>query len=460
MRLSNDTLNGLPGDVERFGYRRELQGVGIVHVGVGAFHRAHQAWYTDLAIEGGDEGWGILGVSLRSEKVASQLNPQDGLYSLTVKDSERSSTRVIGALRHVLAATTRHGTMAAVGAIAAPTTRIVSFTITEKGYAGASLGDKAFERPPPPIYPLLAAALQRRLAAGLPGLTLLSCDNLSANGAHLHHSLASYLERTDAETGAWFRDNCTCPSSVVDRIVPATIDADLRSTEQVLGLRDDAAVITEPFSQWILEDRFKEGRPGWDRVGARFVDDVRPFEMAKLRMLNGAHSALAYLGLERGHEFVDEAIADPVLRPLVEALIRREAAESFTAARGQDLSAYADSLLERFSNHGLRHRLDQIAEDGSQKIPQRWLGTIADRRARGLASPAILAALGAWVRFVRGQNGRVRDPRSGQLSQLWTGEGASGIAAALFSERGLFRNALTLDEQRNLTDTLRPANSA
>lgn len=459
MRLSSDTLNRLPRDIERFGYRRELQSVGIVHVGVGAFHRAHQAWYTDLAIEAGDEGWGILGVSLRSQQVASQLNPQDGLYSLTVKDSERSSTRVIGALRHVLAATTRYGTFAAISAIASPTTKILTLTVTEKGYADASLGDDVWQRAPL-IYPLLGAALQRRQASGLSGLTLLSCDNLSSNGERLQDSLSSYLEETDPDTGAWFRDNCTCPSTVVDRIVPATTAADLNSAEQLLGLRDEAAVITEPFSQWILEDRFGQGRPGWDRVGARLVDDVRPFEMAKLRMLNGAHSALAYLGLERGHRFVDEAIADPVLRPLIEAIIRREAAESFTPAKGQDLSAYADLLVARFSNRGLRHRLDQIAEDGSQKIPQRWLATIADRRALGLASPAILSALGAWVRFVRGKDGGVCDPRSRQLSQLWAGEGASGIAAALFSERGLFRNALTPDEQRRLTDSLRTANAA
>lgn len=454
MRLSVSNLGRLPYSVDRFRYRREEQGIGIVHLGVGSFHRAHQAWYTDLAIEAGDEGWGILGVSLRSDAAANQLNPQDCLYSVTAADSETSSTRVIGSVRGIVVATSEAGIATAVAAIADPATRIVSLTVTEKGYARSVFDSESSRKSAEPIYPLLAAGLRRRRAAGVPGLTLLSCDNLSGNGSRLAETLISYLAGIDTDTADWVSTNCAFPSTMVDRIVPAPTSTDLGSAATILGLRDEAAVVTEPFSQWIIEDRFADGRPNWERVGATLTGDVRTFETAKLRMLNGAHSALAYLGLERGHTFVDQAIADPVLRLLIETLIRQEAADSFAPAPGQNLSAYADLLLERFSNRALRHRLDQIAIDGSQKIPQRWLATIADRRVRGQASPAILSALAAWVRFVRGESGRVDDPLAGHFATLWKSEGAGGIAAALFSQRGTFAEALTKEEQSSLTQQL------
>lgn len=454
MRLSEATLASLPHSIERFRYQRDQQGIGIVHLGVGAFHRAHQAWYTDLAIEAGDEGWGIFGVSLRSDAAAHKLNPQDCLYSLTAADSDTSTTRVIGAVQRVAAATTPSGTASAIAAIEAPATRIVSLTVTEKAYARVAFDSEISRNSAQPIYPLLAAGLRRRRAAGLPGLTLLSCDNIPSNGARLEGTLTSYLAGVDTGTADWVSATCTFPSTMVDRIVPAATPTDLKSAATILGVEDEAALITEPFSQWIIEDRFAEGRPAWERVGARVAQNVRAFETAKLRMLNGAHSALAYLGLERGYMFVDEAIEDPVLRLLIEALMRREAADSFAPDPGQDLPAYADLLLERFSNRAVRHRLDQIAIDGSQKIPQRWLATIADRRARGLGSPAILAALAAWVRFVRGAGASVDDPLAGHFAALWKSEGAGGIAAALFSERGTFADALTRDEQLSLTEQL------
>src|SRR5690606_8301856 len=193
------------------------------------------------------------------------------------------------------------------------------------------------------------------------------------NGRQLEALLGEYLSSRSAGLAAWFAAECACPATMVDRIVPATTPADLDALEQRLGLRDEGAVFTERFSQWVIEDRFAGPRPGWEKVGAQLVGDVAPYETAKLRMLNGAHSALAYLGLERGHTFVHEAIADPGLRPLVEGLMRDEAATSFTPAPGQDLGAYADALVARFADPALNHRLIQIAMDGSQKIPQRWL---------------------------------------------------------------------------------------
>lgn len=452
MRLSASSLDRLPQAVTRFDYDRDRQQVGIVHLGMGAFHRAHQAWYTDRAMDAGERDWAIVGVSLCSKTSAHQLNPQDGLYSVTERGAGEA-TRVVGSVRRAIAAIDDVARADAAAAIASPSTRIVTLTVTEKGYA-LRLGRAGGLQPTDHgIYGLLADGLARRRRAGLPGVTLLSCDNLSGNGAHLLRSMTAYLAANDLDLLDWFVQRCTCPSTMVDRIVPAPTGADRLAVEERLGLEDAAAVVTEPFSEWIIEDRFAEARPRWDAVGAAFVADVAPYETAKLRMLNGAHSALAYLGLERGYRFVDEALADSDLRQLVEDLIA-EASTSFTAAPGQDLAAYADRLVVRMANPALGHRLEQIATDGSQKIKQRWLATLADRRALGSRSPAILRALGAWVRHVRGSDREVNDPLAQQLAALWGKEGRAGIASALFGERGIFVAALTEEEQQSLTALL------
>lgn len=436
MRLSSSTLHRLPPHVAGFSYDRTAQATGIVHFGIGAFHRAHEAWYTDRAMDSGERDWAIAGVSLRSSTVADQLNPQDGLYTLTERSGGESATRLIGSVREVLVAGRNRETI--VARIAAPECAIVSFAVTEKGYCrglGDSLDPSLAEGG---FYPLLAEALARRHAAGLPGLTLLSCDNLAENGRQLETLLGEYLAARSSALAGWFAAECTCPATMVDRIVPATTPADLDTLEQRLGLRDEGAVFTERFSQWVIEDRFAGPRPAWEKLGAELVSNVAPYETAKLRMLNGAHSALAHLGLERGHEFVHQAIADPALRPLIERLMRQEAATSFTAAPGQDIGAYADALLARFADPALNHRLIQIAMDGSQKIPQRWLETLAFHQAEGRHCPAILEALAAWLRHVRGEVRPVDDPMAGELRALWQSEGRSGIASALFGPQGRF----------------------
>ncbi len=443
MRLSN-TVEHFAAPIERFIYNRSTQKTGIVHFGIGAFHRAHQAWYTDLAMDAGDRDWAICGVSLRSSTVADQLNPQDGLYTLTVRSEGGSATRLIGSVREVLLGS--RDREANVARIAAPECAIVSFAVTEKGYCrgvGDSLDPSLAEDS---FYPHLADALERRHAAGLPGLTLLSCDNLAENGRQLENLLGEYLAARSSALAGWFAAECTCPATMVDRIVPATTPADLDTLEQRLGLRDEGAVFTERFSQWVIEDRFAGPRPSWDKVGAQLVGDVAPYETAKLRMLNGAHSALAYLGLERGHTFVHEAVADPDVRPLVERIMRQEAATSFTPAPEQDLEAYADSLLQRFADPALKHRLIQIAMDGSQKIPQRWLETLAFHQAEDRRCPAILAALAAWLRHVRGDQRPVDDPMAEELRTLWQSEGRSGIASALFAPHGRFARYWQADD--------------
>lgn len=433
MRLSESSLDRLARDVARPGYDRAAQAVGLVHFGIGAFHRAHQAWYSCRAMEAGDTNWAITGISLRSDNVAQQLNPQNGLYSVTERSARGWHSRVIGSLRNVLVAPQQRA--ATIAALAAPTTHIASFTVTEKGYCRAPDGglDQQLAGATS-IYGYIAQGLRLRHDAGMGGLSLMSCDNLADNGRQFARLMGEYLERHDPGLRPWLDKACTFPSTMVDRIVPATTPEDRAQIAAQIGLVDDAAVMTEPFSQWVIEDRFAGPRPRWEQVGAQLVADVRPFETAKLRMLNGAHSLLAYAGLARGHSFVHQAIADPHLRTLTEQLLRDEAAPTVTPASGQDLTAYADALMARFANPALDHKLIQIAMDGSQKLPQRWLETLEQQRQRGRTCPAILSGIAAWIAHLRGDNGPVDDPRARALNQA-VGQPDPGLA--LFGPSGV-----------------------
>lgn len=436
MRLSLANLPALDGAVTRPGYDRAAQGCGIVHLGIGAFHRAHQAWYTDLAMAAGDRDWAITGVSLRSPAVAEQMNPQDGLYTVTERSEAGWSSRLVGAVREVLVAQDQRA--AAIERMADPACHIVSLTVTEKGYCRAADGSLDFALADAgSLYALIAEALRRRHDAGLPGLSLLSCDNLADNGQQLARLMGEYLSRYEPALLPWFEQACACPSTMVDRIVPATTDTDRAELTARFGLADQAAVLTEPFSQWVIEDRFAGPRPRWEWGGAELVGDVRPYETAKLRMLNGAHSFLAYVGLAHGHTYVHQAVSDPVLRPLVEALLHDEAAPTITAGAGQDLSAYAAALLERFANPALNHRLIQIAMDGSQKLPQRWLDTLAANQAKEHDCPAIRCGIAAWIRHLRGANGPVDDPMADRLGRAATG---TDPIDGLFGVTGLLRH--------------------
>ena len=454
MRLSQVALDRLDPNLARFNYDRETQSIGIVHVGIGAFHRAHQAWYTDLAMDAGDRDWAIAGVSLRSASVAEQMNPQDGLYTVTERSGAGNATRLVGSVSEVLVAA--HDRRFLLARLSAPQTRIVSFTVTEKAYCRALDGSLDFALADRgSFYPILLEALAKRRASGAGGFTLMSCDNLAGNGKQLQGLMREYLSARAAELLDWFEVECCCPSTMVDRIVPASTPEDRESLVAAIGMDDEAAVFTEPFSQWVIEDSFATGRPGWEKVGAQLVSDVVPYETAKLRMLNGAHSALAYLGLEHGYEFVHEAVADSAIRPLVERLMREEAAPTIAAGPGQDLDTYATSLVERFANPALRHRLEQIAMDGSQKIPQRWLETLAARA--GTPCPSILTALAAWLRHVRGNVRRVDDPLAKSLADLWCQYGVEGIVAAVFASDGLIGSVWepNVEDRAFLADALR-----
>lgn len=439
MRLSNANIAALPSRVARPGYIRTSRGDGIVHFGIGAFHRGHMAWYTDRVMNAGEQDWAITGVSLRSADVAAQLNPQDGLYTLTEKSADGEATRVIGSVKNVLVAALDQE--AVIASLAAPETQIASFTVTEKGYCRAADGSLDPNLAgPDSFYAFVAQGLRRRHDSGLSGLTLLSCDNLAENGRQLRSLMTAYLTLHDPALLPWFETHCTCPSTMVDRIVPATTPQDRALLAATIGLEDQGAVMTEPFSQWVIEDNFAARRPAWEEHGAELVADVRPYETAKLRMLNGAHSLLAYCGLARGHVFVHEAVADPSLAALVKQLMLDEAAPTIKTALGQDLNRYAGDLMARFANPKLNHRLIQIAMDGSQKIPQRWLETLGENQRVGRSCPAIMAGIDAWICHLNGWNereyGPVIDPMSDMLRATLKRVGPDDAVLAIFGPTG------------------------
>ena len=440
MRLSDATLAHLPPGVGRPGYDRAAVQPGIVHLGLGAFHRAHQAVLADAALRAGDLRWGITGASLRSPATRDALAPQDGLYALDVRGAcDRYS--VIGSVTRILVAPEDPGALLA--ALAHPATRIVGLTVTEKAYcldpATGALDtahpdirhDLAHPEAPRSAPGILVAALARRHRAGLPPPTLLSCDNLAHNGATLSRLLAQLAACMAPEAAGWIRDEVACPDTMVDRIVPATTDADRARVSAALGLDDAWPVVAEPFLQWVVEDRFTAGRPEWEAHGATMVRDVAPFEAMKLRLLNAAHSAIAYLGLLAGHATVADAVRDPALAAYVRGLMR-DAAVTLRLPAGTDAAAYQAALMARFANPALQHRTAQIAMDGSQKLPPRLLGAMRDRLDAGLPVARHAMAVAAWMQHAA--TGAVQDPRAEELARLVRGGGPAALLdlAAVF----------------------------
>lgn len=413
-------------------YNRAELTTGIVHLGIGAFHRAHQAVYIDDILARGDKRWSILGASLRSPSVYQKLAPQDNLFTVQLCDSAHQSVRLVGSIGGALVA--RENPSALIEAMAHPDVRLVTLTITEKGYkldpgTGGLLEDDAeiahdYQNPDNPVTALgfMFAALAERRRRGLKPFTVLSCDNLSENGARTRAALLSFADRVDPLISDWIAGDGAFPSSMVDRIVPATSPEDIEGLAALTGVRDLATVRTEPFSQWVIEDSFSIGRPEFEAVGVQMTSDVRGWEEAKLRLLNGAHSSLAYLGGLLGLEFMHQCIADPDLSAFLDCLWD-EAAQTLGATSGLDLAAYRRELRKRFGNDALGHRTRQIAMDGSQKLPQRLLSSIRDRLNAGLAFPALSLGVAAWMRWQlgideTGQSYPIDDPLASRLKAL------------------------------------------
>lgn len=435
---------------QRPAYDRAALRPGIVHLGLGAFFRAHGALYTDevLGSEPGD--WGIIGASLQRPDQRDRLQPQDWLYAALERGPGGLKARIVGSLLGVRVATEDPAGL--VAAMAAAETRIVTLTITEKGYCHDPATGRLVATHPDIVHDLaspasprtavgfLTEALDRRRLLGAAPFTVLCCDNLPANGKLVAGLVQDFAALRDERLAQWVATNVAFPSSMVDRIVPAATPADIAEGAALMGVVDEAPAVHEPFRQWVIEDRFVDGaRPRWERGGAELVGDVTPFEHMKLRLLNGAHSALAYLGYLSGYETIVEAVGDPALAGFIGRLWRDEIIPVVPPPPGTDLHDYTRRLMVRFANPAIRHRTWQIAMDGSQKLPQRLLATIRERRARGLDLSCLTLVIAAWIRYVggldeRGQRIDVRDPLAEKMRNTLDAAGpepTARVAAAL-----------------------------
>ena len=392
-------------------YEIRQVGIGIVHLGLGAFHRAHQAVMTD-ALLARDPRWGICGVSLKSPRICTALKPQDGLYSVLEKSVQATTARVVGSVREMLFLGSERDRL--LSRIANPAVQIVSLTVTEKGYChDPATGRLNFEHPeivhdvanpeaPVSTIGVLTAGLSARRVAGAGPIAVVCCDNLPHNGRTVEGIVGAYAQALDPSLAEWIGANVTFPCTMVDRIVPATTDADVAEAARLLGAADATPVVAEPFIQWVIEDRFAAARPRWEEAGAELVADVAPFETMKLRILNGSHSTLAYLGFLSGYDFIWQASSDPELATLIERLMTEEVIPTLAAPPGVDLAAYGAQIRERFRNPALPHRTQQVAMDGSQKLPQRLLETVRERLAGGSSIAHLALAIAGWIRYASG----------------------------------------------------------
>lgn len=457
-RLSLDLLAQVPPECQPSLRPQELS-IGAVHLGIGAFHRAHQAVYSQNAMAlSGDTSWAICGVTQRSPAVAGMLVPQDCLYSVTEGDLNGATTTVVGAVRDVLFAQEQWELV--LRRLKDPAVSVITTTVSEKGYnLGPAdrrlrtdepevLADVGGRQPRTVVGQLVAGLEGRRQATGAP-INVVCCDNLPDNGGVLRRAVYDFCGLMSQDRAApllaWMDTNVAFPSTVVDRIVPAATDADRESARQKLGLEDLGAVVTEPFSQWALQESFVAPRPAWEKAGATFVADVAPYEELKLRLLNGSHSALAYLGGLAGYELVSDACASGDFRRFVRDFMDVDVTPTLRAPTGFDLTGYKASLLERFANPALRHRTAQIAMDGSQKLPYRLLSTVRSRLAQGQEPRHASLAVAAWMRYLSGgvddlgRELQLEDPLADRVRSALVGTSSpASVTSALLGVREIF----------------------
>ncbi|MVA77516.1 mannitol dehydrogenase family protein [Auraticoccus sp. F435] len=435
VHLDAASLPRLDARVSVPGYDRSRVRPGIVHIGVGAFHRAHQAMYLDRLLElGGDPGWGVCGVGVmpRDAAVRDVLRDQDHLYTLLTRAPDGTErARVVGSVvahHHV-----PDDPEAALARMADPATRIVSLTITEGGYSVddatgefdprdeqtlADLADPA--RPPGSALGLLAGALRRRRDAGTVPFAVVSCDNMPGNGTVCRRALLSFTARTDPGLSAWIEEHVAFPSSMVDRITPATTDALRSQLATRYGVEDGWPVVAEDFAQWVLEDRFPAGRPALERVGVQLVQDVEPYELMKLRLLNASHQAMSHLGVLAGRRWVHEVGRDRAFSRFLRDYMDLDARPTLPEVPGVDLDAYCEELLARFGNEAVCDTLARLATDSSDRIPKFLLPVLRERRAAGADVRRMVLVLAAWSRFLEGraEDGTPIEPSDLRLAEL------------------------------------------
>ena len=404
-RLSARTLPRLPHTVTTPAYERMKITPGIVHLGVGAFHRAHQAVFIDDCLNRGETGWGIVAASLRSPDTRDAIEPQDNLYTFCLRDGQSERLRIVGSILETVVAPENPERL--VERMADPRVLIVTLTVTEKGYL-TNLASRSLLRDHPDIvhdlenperprsiFGFILAATRRRRAEGSLPLTLLSCDNLPANGHVLRKLLLEFASLADQDLASFIEANIACPGSMVDRIVPATSDADRDAISATLGLSDAWPVVAEPYFRFVIEDRFPHGRPALEKSGVEFVDDVEPYEHMKLRMLNGSHSAIAAIGQIVSLATVADAWAEKTVRDFIDVYWREVGRTLDPAVDG---SEFAAGLRQRFANPSLQHKTMQIASDASQKVPLRILSPLRELLAEKAECGAVIFAVALWIR--------------------------------------------------------------
>lgn len=433
--LNPESLGSLPPNVATPAYDRAAMSTGIVHFGVGAFHRAHQAMYVDALLSRGHSEWGISGVGVLpwDEAVRDALVPQDGLYTLVTSapDGTREA-RVIGSLREYLYAP--DDPEAVLDRLADPGTRIVSLTITEGGYSVDDATGEFDPRDPRTLADLepdsatpssvlgyIVEGLHRRRIAGTPPFTVMSCDNIQGNGCVARTAVLGFAQRKDPDLAAWIAENAAFPSSMVDRITPVTTDAIRAMVYERYGIQDRWPVHAESFVQWVLEDNFPTGRPPFEDVGVQVVADVEPYELMKLRLLNASHQAIGHLGILAGYEWVHDAMRQPAFREVLLDYMRQEAIPTLRPVPGIDLDAYCHDLIDRFGNESVRDTLARLVVDGSDRIPKFLLPVLRHQLATGGEIRRSVLVLAAWSRFLEGQdeNGNptpISDRRSEELA--------------------------------------------
>jgi mannitol 2-dehydrogenase len=449
--LTNATLAALGNRVSRPEYNRSALVPAVVHLGVGGFHRAHQAVYLDDLARQGDPAWGEVGVGLHSTAMRDALAPQDWMFTVVERGGDGDTARIVGSMIDYRYAPDDPD--AVVAMMADAQTRVITLTITGGGYPigedGRFLADDPAVRPdlvrpgrPVTAFGYLVAALDRRRAAGRPGCTVLSCDNLPRNGRAARTATLGLARAWDAALADWIDEHVSFPSSMVDRITPATDLPARRLVTEKFGVADRWPVITEPFRQWVIEDDFANGRPPLDRVGAQFVDDVTPYQLMKTRLLNAGHSALGYLGFLAGeYETTSQAMANPVIADYLAALMRQEIAGLLPDVPGVDLAAYQRTLLERFANPRISDQLSRLCGRGSTKMPAYLLPSLTEARRRGRPTALLTLAVAGWCRYLQGVDRKgaridIRDARIHVLQPL--AAGAAGDPRPLLGQRSIF----------------------
>ncbi|OJF97629.1 mannitol dehydrogenase family protein [Pararhizobium antarcticum] len=447
-RLSQATV--LPSSIAQPAYDRAALRPGIVHIGLGAFHRAHQAVYTQRALSATFGPWGIIAVNLRSFEPVEALEAQDGLYSIVVRGTAGDSAEVIGATVDWICAA-RDGARV-LSCLADPDIRVVTLTVSEKAYGlhpatggldlnhPAVVADLAHPHAPTGALGYLIEGLALRRAKGIDPYTVLCCDNLPSNGTVVRRLVLEMAEQRDAELARWISDNGAFPCSMVDRIVPAATEVTRSLASSLIGVDDRLALETEPFMQWVIEDNFVSSRPDWEAGGAIFVRHVDPYEKMKLRLLNGSHTLIAHLGLLHGHEFVRDVMAVPELVDQVQRHMKA-VLPTLDPVPGIDLDVYQCQLIERFTNRAIAHRNIQIAMDCSQKLPQRIFAAAVDALSAGDSATEFAYVAALWIAVVR-RRMDCDDPRRAEILSAASNLDPADPSASFFAIGGLFPREL------------------